>query len=77
MTAALVTLSDLTRIQQHLLPHLAACPVCVVEQHQYCRNASRTANGYMAFLSDFTDGDMLHAAYVGDVIAARIKAGGQ
>lgn len=77
MTAALVTLSDLTRIQQHLLPHLTACPICVIEQHFYCRSARRTGYGYMAFLSDFPDGDHIHAGYVRDVIAARIKAGGQ
>lgn len=75
--AALVTLSDLTRIQQHLLPHLAACPFCVIEQHFYCRSARRTGYGYMAYLSDFQHGDELHAAFVQDVIAARIKAGGQ
>ena len=76
MTAALVTLSDLTRIQQHLLPHLTACRECAVEPHRYCRAAARTGATLQVFLSDFKDGDQIHAAYVREVIAARIKAGG-
>lgn len=74
--ARLVTLEDLARVQQHLLPHLTACRACAVEDHRYCAASASTGATLQAFLDNFTNGAQLHAAFVRAVIAARIKAGG-
>lgn len=68
----LVSQEDLHQIMRHLLTHLATCRDCVAETHLYCSQATRTGNGYAAYLTEFHDADMRHADFVSAVIKARI-----
>ncbi len=70
--APLVSLDDLRQVQREFLPHLATCRDCCIEGHLYCRQASRTGNGYAAYLMEFPDADRRHADFVPAVIKARI-----
>ena len=67
-----VSLADLSRLQKRLLPHLAGCRDCVIEPHRYCATAEADGWAYQCLLSDCEDADQLHAAFVGEVIRARI-----
>ena len=58
---------------RHLLTHLATCRDCAAETHLYCSQASRTGNGYTAYLTEFPDAEQRHADYVAVVIQARIR----
>mgnify|MGYP000019248681 CR=1 FL=1 len=69
----LVSQEDLHQIMRHLLTHLATCRDCVAESHLYCSQASRTGNGYAAYLTEFPDAEQRHADYVAVVIQARIR----
>lgn len=68
----LVTEADLSRLQKQLLPHLAECRDCVIEPHRYCATAEADGWAYQCLLTDCEDADQLHAAFVGEVIRARI-----
>ena len=68
----LVTEADLSRLQKQLLPHLAECRDCAIEPHRYCATAEADGWAYQCLLTDYEDADQLHAAYVGEVIRARI-----
>ena len=68
----LVTEADLSRLQKQLLPHLAECRDCVIEPHRYCATAEADGWAYQCLLTDYEDADQLHAAFVGEVIRARI-----
>ena len=68
----LVSEEDLLQIMRHLLTHLATCRNCVAETHLYCSQATRTGNGYAAYLTEFPDADRIHADFVSAVIKARI-----
>mgnify|MGYP000488130222 CR=1 FL=1 len=68
----LVSQEDLHQIMRHLLTHLATCRDCAAETHLYCSQASRTGNGYAAYLTEFPDADRRHADFVSAVIKARI-----
>jgi len=70
-----VSLADLSRLQKRLLPHLAGCRDCVVEPHRYCATAEAGGWAYQCLLTNCEDADQLHAAYVGEVIRARICGG--
>jgi hypothetical protein len=70
--APLVSQEDLHQIMRHLLTHLATCRGCVAESHLYCSQASRTGNGYAAYLTEFPDADRIHADFVSAVIKARV-----
>ena len=67
-----VSLADLSRLQKRLLPHLAECRDCVIEPHRYCSTAEADGWAYQCLLTDCEDADQLHAAFVGEVIRARI-----
>ena len=67
-----VSLADLSRLQKRLLPHLAECRDCVIEPHRYCATAEADGWAYQCLLTDYEDADQLHAAFVGEVIRARI-----
>ena len=67
-----VSLADLSRLQNQLLPHLAECRDCVIEPHRYCATAEADGWAYQCLLTDCEDADQLHAVFVGDVIRARI-----
>lgn len=67
-----VSLADLSRLQKQLLPHLAECRDCVIEPHRYCSTAEADGWAYQCLLTDCEDADQLHAAFVGEVIRARI-----
>ena len=71
--ATLVSQEDLHQVQRELLPHLATCRDCCIEEHIYCRQAERTGNGYTAYLTEFPDAGQRHADYVAVVIQARIR----
>ena len=71
--APLVSLDDLRQVQRELLPHLATCRDCGVEEHLYCHQAERTGNGYAAYLTEFPDAAQRHADYVAAVIQSRIR----
>jgi len=71
--APLVSQEDLHQIMRHLLTHLATCRDCVAESHLYCSQASRTGNGYAAYLTEFPDAAQRHADYVSVVIQSRIR----
>lgn len=68
----LVSEEDLHQIMRHLLTHLATCRDCCVEGNLYCSQATRTGNGYAAYLTEFPDADRIHADFVSAVIKARI-----
>lgn len=67
-----VSLADLSRLQEQLLPHLAECRDCAIEPHRYCATAEADGWAYQCLLTDYEDADQLHAAFVGEVIRARI-----
>ena len=67
-----MTEADLSRLQKQLLPHLAECRDCVIEPHRYCATAEADGWAYQCLLTDYEDADQLHAAFVGEVIRARI-----
>ena len=67
-----VSLADLSRLQKRLLPHLAGCRDCVIEPHCYCATAEADGWAYQCLLSDCEDADQYHAAFVSEVIRARI-----
>ncbi len=69
----LVSEDDLHQIMRHLLTHLATCRDCCVESHLYCSQATRTGNGYAAYLTEFPDAAQRHADYVSVVIQSRIR----
>lgn len=69
----LVSLDDLRQVQRELLPHLATCRDCCIEDHLYCHQAERTGNGYAAYLTEFPDAAQRHADYVSVVIQSRIR----
>jgi hypothetical protein len=71
--APLVSQEDLHQVQRELLPHLATCRDCCIEEHLYCHQAERTGNGYAAYLTEFPDAAQRHADYVAVVIQARIR----
>jgi hypothetical protein len=60
-------------VQRELLPHLATCRDCCIEEHLYCHQAERTGNGYAAYLTEFPDAAQRHADYVAVVIQSRIR----
>jgi len=71
--APLVSLDDLRQVQRELLPHLATCRDCCIEDHLYCHQAERAGNGYTAYLTEFPDAAQRHTDYVAVVIQARIR----
>jgi hypothetical protein len=69
----LVSPDDLRQVQRELLPHLATCRDCCIEDHLYCHQAERTGNGYAAYLTEFPDAAQRQTDYVAVVIQARIR----
>jgi len=67
-----VSLADLSRLQGRLIHHLAVCRDCVIEPHCYCPTAAADGWAYQCLLTDCEDADQYHAAFVVEVIRARI-----
>lgn len=67
-----VSLADLSRLQGRLIHHLVECRECVIEPHYYCPTAAADGWAYQCLLTDCEDADQYHAAFVVEVIRARI-----